>query len=204
MIRATLAVLMMLLWQAADGDEALFFACKSCHGEQGQGSEALDAPAIAGMERGYFTRQLKHFRDGVRGKSLEDLPGRQMSLIAAVLRDDADIEALAGYVAAMPRAKPLETLTAPGADASKLFAPCSVCHGSKGEGNRVLGGPAIAWLDDWYLLRQLRNFRAGIRGSDERDIRGREMRGSVAALSDAEIRALASYVPTLSLEPSVD
>ena len=114
MIRNGIAILALLLWQAASSTEALYFPCQSCHGGAGQGNEALDAPAIAGMNPDYLATQIIHFRDGVRGSTLRDLHGRQMNLIAAILQDDEDVRALAEYVAAMPRAKPFATLPPPG------------------------------------------------------------------------------------------
>jgi len=51
-----------------------------------------------------------------------------------------------------------------------LFAVCQACHGPGGEGNQQLGAPRIAGQKKWYLLRQIRNFRAGARGVDPKDI----------------------------------
>lgn len=204
MIRTSAIVVGILLSAAAGGGEALYYPCKSCHGEKALGNEALGAPAIAGMEPGYLATQMKHFRDGVRGNSLTDLYGRQMSLIAALFHDDEDIEALATYIAAMPRSKPLVTLRRPGAGSAALYAPCTVCHGRNGAGMALPGAPAIAWLDDWYLLRQLRNFRDGIRGSDPRDTGGTQMREAVTGLSDDELRQLTFHITTLSGDPAED
>src|SRR6478609_3344653 len=50
-----------------------------------------------------------------------------------------------------------------------LFATCATCHGASGEGNKQLNGPALANTDDWYLYRQLMNFRKGIRGFSQHD-----------------------------------
>ena len=41
---------------------------------------------------------------------------------------------------------------------------CTTCHGTDGRGNEGIEAPRLAGMEDWYLRRQLENFRAGIRG----------------------------------------
>ncbi|MBT5332059.1 MAG: c-type cytochrome, partial [Porticoccaceae bacterium] len=40
--------------------EELWDVCSFCHGVQGQGGPALDAPPLAGMEAWYVKRQLQN------------------------------------------------------------------------------------------------------------------------------------------------
>ena len=185
------------LQKVIEPDARLYFACKACHGERGLGNEAMEAPAIAGMSPGYLARQLRNYRDGLRGHRLNDLIGRQMSLIVANFSDDKEIEELAAYIATLGHQKPLATLPTASDEAAALYAPCARCHGSRGEGSG-LEGLAIAWLDDWYIRRQLRNFRDGICGYDERDAPGRQMSAAAKGLTDQEIDQLAAYIVTLS------
>lgn len=199
-MRAAILIVFLLPCPAALGDTSPYFACQACHGERGDGNEALDAPAIAGMDSTYFSAQMQNFRSGVRGRSLDDLYGRQMGLIAAVLKD-GDIPALAVHVASLPRRKPLRTMTAGGADPTPLYAPCAACHGANGEGVAAVGGPPLAWLDDWYLLRQLRNYKSGIRGADARNPLGVQMRDAVATNSDVQFRQLAPFIAGLTGRP---
>ena len=44
-----------------------------------------------------------------------------------------------------------------------VAAACASCHGAKGEGKADLGFPALAGLPEAYILKQLRDFRAGTR-----------------------------------------
>ena len=39
---------------------------------------------------------------------------------------------------------------------------CTTCHGTDGKGNEGVEAPRLAGMEDWYLRRQLENFRAGI------------------------------------------
>ena len=86
----------------------------------------------------------------------------------------------------------------PAADGAASFARCAACHGVKGEGNVALNAPAIAGQDAAYLERQLRNFRAGRRGTDKSDAPGAQMRAMAATLADdVAITAIAAYIARL-------
>lgn len=68
---------------------------------------------------------------------------------------------------------------------------CASCHGDKAQGNPALRGPALAGLDDAYLLRQLQHFRDGVRGAHPDDRDGAVMRAALAPVSsDAQWREL--------------
>ena len=63
---------------AAEGDVGVAAAmddryCTTCHGVEGIGNIAIEAPRLAGMEAWYLKRQLENFRAGIRGKHGEDL-----------------------------------------------------------------------------------------------------------------------------------
>ena len=72
-------------------------ACASCHGVRGQGLPAA-FPRLAGQHARYVAAQLREFRAGRRASD----PSAQMRVVAAGL-SDADMEAVAQYVAALPR-----------------------------------------------------------------------------------------------------
>ena len=46
--------------------ESSYAVCSSCHGVNGEGNQAMHAPALAGMDAEYMRRQLRHFKRGVR------------------------------------------------------------------------------------------------------------------------------------------
>ena len=72
------------------------------------------------------------------------------------------------------------------------YQTCVACHGAVGEGNTALQAPALAGQDAAYIERQLRHFKAGVRGSDPADTLGAQMRPMVAAL--AGFIPMASFV----------
>ena len=180
-------------------DASLYYPCQSCHGVDGGGSEALEAPTIAGMDSDYLARQLRNFRDGVRGASLDDLPGRQMSLVAAVYTDDAQIDQLAAYVETMSPLPVQHVGSYDDASDAAEFEPCAVCHGIDGSGGATPGAPAINRLEDWYVRSQLQKFRSGVRGNNEDDVLGQQMRLASASLSDEQISKLTAHVSALSV-----
>lgn len=74
-------------------------SCGACHGAKAEGNPALNAPVLQWLGKDYLQRQLQHFRDGARGLSKTDKPGRQMAMMSRQLTD-ADIAAVAAYIGA--------------------------------------------------------------------------------------------------------
>ena len=62
-----------------------------------------------------------------------------------------------------------------------------------------MGGPALADLNDWYLVKQMQNYRDGSRGNEPDDIFGLQMRAATLVfLSDDEaINDVVSYITSL-------
>ncbi len=88
----------------------------------------------------------------------------------------------------------------------KAYGGCVACHGAGGEGIAAMNSPVLAGQDEAYLVRQLNNFRAGIRGSDANDTLGMQMRGMAAALADeTAVANVAAYIAGLPVpEAPVD
>jgi len=66
---------------------------------------------------------------------------------------------------------------------------CVLCHGTDARGNQAVGAPRIAGMEPWYLERQLKLFRANLRGTHAEDTPGHEMRFVAAALKDDRVLA---------------
>lgn len=78
--------------------EDIYSTCAYCHGADGAGRQALNAPRQAGMSDWYLVTQLKNFKRGIRGAHPQDGYGPQMALMAAILPDDQAIEDLVSYI----------------------------------------------------------------------------------------------------------
>lgn len=78
------------------------------------------------------------------------------------------------------------------------YAVCITCHGQRAEGSRPLNAPKLAGQQDFYLIRQLENFRSGIRGSNPQDVYGQMMKPMALSLPDDQaIEDVVAYIQTL-------
>jgi cytochrome c oxidase subunit II len=82
----------------ADNGRQRYATCAACHGADGRGVWATNAPRLKGMSDWYLATQLKHFRDGVRGAHAQDMYGGQMALFAGTLADDAAISDVLAFI----------------------------------------------------------------------------------------------------------
>lgn len=190
------STLLALCARAQDG-QTLYQGCVACHGDQAQGNPALNAPALAGQSAGYLARQLQHFKEGIRGID-GDGPGQQMRPMAALLADQAAIDAVSNYLASLPRQAQAATVEADASAGYKQYnMKCGACHGPGAEGNAALQAPALAGLDDAYLMRQYRNFQQGLRGGNPADRYGRQMKMMATTLSEQELQNVLAHLNTL-------
>jgi cytochrome c553 len=179
----------------------MFALCVACHGEAGLGNRKVHAPAIAGLPDWYVESQLVKFRDGIRGAHPDDHTGLLMRPMARTLRSETEIKSVSAYVAGLSPAKPTPSEDIQGdVEVGKTtYMTCMACHGDKGQGNTDLKVPSFAHSDDWYLLAQLKKFKAGVRGTDPRDLQGSQMTAIVATLADEEaMKNVIAYIRTLS------
>jgi len=182
----------------AQAGQALFATCTACHGEQGQGNKELGAPKLAGQDGWYVARQLQSFKQGVRGSHENDTYGKQMIPFASMLADDAAMRNIVAYIGSLPDTRPEYSGSGNPERGRKLYATCSACHGAKGEGIWATNAPRLAGMSNWYMARQLDNFRQGIRGTHPQDFHGAQMRSMARSLKDeASINDLLDYINEL-------
>jgi cytochrome c553 len=63
---------------------------------------------------------------------------------------------------------------------------------------REMNAPALAGREEWYLVRQLQNFKSGVRGTDPGDIYGLQMAPMAQVLPDSQaIEDVAAYLSSL-------
>lgn len=79
-----------------------------------------------------------------------------------------------------------------------LYTTCAACHGLKAEGMESVNAPALHSLQSWYIVRQLQNFKQGIRGSNPKDTYGMQMAPMSQLLPDEQaMEDVAAYIQTL-------
>ena len=79
--------------------QANYMVCAACHGANGEGNQALNAPRIAGQFDWYTHRQLMNWKNGVRGTHPKDMYGMQMIGMAATLVDETAVKNISAYIA---------------------------------------------------------------------------------------------------------
>ena len=78
--------------------QKIYVTCGACHGADGRGLQATNAPRLAGMSDWYLVTQLKNFKQGIRGAHPKDMYGPQMASMAAILADDQATNDLVAYI----------------------------------------------------------------------------------------------------------
>jgi len=183
----------------ATAGQASYAVCSACHGANGEGNVALNAPKLAGQEGWYIRQQIEYYKTGVRGTNPDDTYGMQMAPMAATLATDQILNNVIAYIDTLPDNPAPETITGDLANGYDLYqGKCSVCHGREGEGSWGTHAPRLAGMTDWYLKRQLQYFKDGTRGNHPEDQQGYQMTHMVSALADEEaIDDVVAYINTL-------
>ncbi len=79
----------------------IYYACVTCHGQNGEADEARQTPALAVLPAWYTAAQLRAYRAGWRGAVNEDFIARKMTLFAEALASEQALEAVAEYAASL-------------------------------------------------------------------------------------------------------
>ena len=174
----------------------LYAACKTCHGDYGQGNSKLNAPALANTDSWYLYRQLMNFKKGIRGYLPADTLGVQMAAFACTIKDSLSVSHLVAYIESMPESPLINTVRGDSKKGERTYQSiCGSCHGPQGNGNEAMHAPRLNGLDDWYLKRQILNFQNSIRGAHAQDIYGAQMVPMASLLKgDESINDVIAYI----------
>lgn len=171
--------------------------CTTCHGVDGGGNVGVQAPRLAGLPAWYLKRQLENFRAGIRGSNVADDDARAMQMVAASM-SDTDIADAIAWVGSWSIAPAEATVSGNVNQGRTVFQRCGVCHDVDGVGNEGLGAPPLAGQNDWYLIKQLQDFRQGNRGTHPDDHFGAQMIPMAITLpNDQAIVNVVTYINTL-------
>ena len=196
-------VLVWLPMAWAGGDAAkgktLYTVCVACHGANGEGNQALHAPALAGQEPWYLKTQIKNFKEGVRGMAAGDTWGATMAPMANTLTTDQAIDDVIAYIKTMKVVNAPPTLTGGNAEKGKTsYNICLACHGPKADGMEAVHSPRLNIQQDWYMLEQLKKFKNGMRGAHPKDTWGATMAPMAKTLPDEQtMKDVIAYIKTL-------
>ena len=77
--------------------------CVACHGMNGEGNQALNAPPLAGGSDWYQLTSLQKFKAGVRGTNPKDTTGMLMRPMSMTLADDQAMLDVIAYIQTLSR-----------------------------------------------------------------------------------------------------
>ena len=87
---------------ASRGEDYYVNICSACHGGNGQGNDALGAPALAGVNDWYLKSSYQSYLDGIRDNHPDDFYGAQMARLAPALAKGDDIDDVIAFIATLP------------------------------------------------------------------------------------------------------
>jgi cytochrome c oxidase subunit 2 len=117
--------------------------------------------------------------------------------------DSQGVKDVIAYIKTLPSPNVEATLQGGDAKAGEAYYNmiCGACHGAGAVGIESLNSPRLVGMQDWYLERQLNNFRKGIRGTTEGDTYGAQMQQiAVSIPDDKTVTDLVAYINSLSAE----
>jgi cytochrome c553 len=188
----------VMLSGSSEEGKQLFASCAVCHGTLGEGNAKLNAPALANMDSWYVYRQMTNFRKEIRGSSPQDTLGFQMAAMAKILKDSMSVSHIVAYLKTMPQAIVTSSIKGDVTKGKLTYQTvCGSCHGPSAKGNEKMNAPRLNGLEDWYIKRQILNFKNSIRGSHPKDILGAQMIPMMALLPDDQaIDDVIAYILT--------
>lgn len=80
-----------------EAGKEIYATCATCHGEQGEGNQDLDAPPLSPLDAWYIEDQLQKFQEGIRGTAPGDDVGATMQTMAQTV-EPGDIRKVSAYI----------------------------------------------------------------------------------------------------------
>jgi cytochrome c553 len=117
--------------------------------------------------------------------------------MARQLIKEEDLLAVSKTVSKLPKVKSANTLHGDATAGKATYALCQACHGANGEGNKAMKAPPLNQLPDWYIVAQLEKFKSGIRGTNPKDVEGKQMAPMAKNLDKKAMEDVATYISTL-------
>ena len=173
-------------------------ACQGCHGLDGN-SFSPDWPNLASQNANYLSRQIRDFQSGARqdasmqsmvtGLAEQDIIDISAYFTAQKVKADATSNSAAGKRLYM------------GGNRYTHLPACAGCHGPNGVGNGPGGIPSLAGQKPGYVIKTLKDFKAGTRNNDRNQI----MQDIAAKMTEKEMETVAQFLAGMGAEaPGTD
>ena len=161
--------------------------CAACHGAGGN-SQSSSMPILAGMDAGYFKKQIEAYATGKR-------PSPEMEPYAKHVRE-LGADDIAAYFAAQPmQPSPVKGDPAAIARGKTTAAACVLCHGDNGRGDPAKGIPSLAGQAPGFLAEQMLLFKQDRRNPG--DVAIAAVKALMKTLPDSSFGDLAAYYSSL-------
>ena len=82
---------------------ALYTPCTACHGADGGGNQALNAPPLRGRSDWYLLLSLQKFKAGIRGGKADNPNAALMRGMAQILADEQAMKDVVAYIDSLSR-----------------------------------------------------------------------------------------------------
>jgi cytochrome c553 len=83
------------------GSETYQTLCAQCHGADGAGNQAMNAPPLRGLDDWYLVSALERYKAGIRGTDPANPNGPLMRGMAMALADDQAIRDVVAYISTL-------------------------------------------------------------------------------------------------------
>ncbi|MDD7985013.1 c-type cytochrome [Lentisphaera marina] len=177
-----------------------FAICASCHGTDGEGNQKMLSPRLSGQNIEYIKHQIISYKKGWRASDPKNPQSIIMAEIAKNLSDD-ELNKISTYIKNVSSEKEVHRVYGNTLRGERLYREngCSYCHGDSAEGDSVNKVPRLNHQHGWYILKQLKNFKNGTRGTHKDDAMGQTMAFYAKSIkSEEDIHDLAAWISSFS------
>ena len=176
--------------------QTLIKHCLTCHSTV----EMQRGPLLQGLEGWYLEEQLEAFKEGSRGGDIKDKNGQLMHSAVKAFSDE-HLEFAAEWFANQPRPEIKAVVKGDITEGKELYQEaCYKCHDHP-MGKFFSRSPDLYKMEDWYLMSQLRAYKAGWRGVAPRDTHGIKMRAALQPYSMKQLQNIVAYLAQFKEKP---
>ena len=162
----------------------------------GEGKCGGDKKSAATEAKEAAAKAVEKTKEAVAEKASEakEAAAKAVESVAEKASSAVDSAKAAAASAASAATAAVAAATESGPDGKALYAKCAGCHGADGKTKAMGKAPALAGQSAADLESKLAGYKAGTRNEHGM---GMLMKGQVASMSDADIKAIAAYIAGL-------